>query len=531
MAKKYEFEESGLLLDTETAVLTTRAGDVVEMRHQTSEVLALLVRSPGRVVTKAEFAQHVWDGRAVSDDSLVQCIAEIRSVLGDNARSVIRTVPRKGYKFEPPMTAVSSTGSSIKKWMAAAAFGIVAMAAVVFWFLSDGTPERRTTAIAVLPLEDLSPAPHRGYLSDALSEGVITELARFPHFLVIARNSSFQFRGEPTDIREIGERLGVDYVVEGSQQFDGKRIRVTVQLIETETGSHVFSDQIERDLSDLFEVQNMIVRQVSSSVGETVMIDRPQRVAPGDVDARLRGFQARKLASQLSYENWQKALALEEQSVREEPQSAWGYIGKSLMLGTGVGANWLPNREEALAEAAELARTAMELAPDNYMSHHALGRVLSRQGKNREAILQFERAAELNPSDPIVWIGMSVPFRHTGKADKSLEVLARAAMVDPMHGDWLRAETAMAHWQLDDCESGLSSLDSMARTPDYSYPIRVAMLVCLDRVAEARVILTTYRKRRPDFTVQQLLASMPTTWKPDGTAERWIDALRQAGLN
>lgn len=140
MAKKYEFEDSGLVLDSETGLLTTRAGDVVEMRHQTGEVLALLVRSPGRVVTKAEFARQIWDGREVSDDSLVQCIAEIRSVLGDTARNMIRTVPRKGYKFEPPMTPATSTASStsFKKWMAAAAFGILAVTAVVVWFLSDG---------------------------------------------------------------------------------------------------------------------------------------------------------------------------------------------------------------------------------------------------------------------------------------------------------------------------------------------------------------------------------------------------------
>ncbi|MGR3323324.1 MAG: winged helix-turn-helix domain-containing tetratricopeptide repeat protein [Pseudooceanicola sp.] len=530
MAKSYEIEEARLVLDGETARLTTRAGDDIELRHQTREVLALLARSPGQLVTKEDFARAVWDGRMVSDDSLVQCIAEIRSALGDEGRRIIRTVPRKGYRFVPPATAAPSGPRLRGRWMAMAALGVLALVAVVLWGAERGGSERRTTAIAVLPLEDLSPAPHRGYLSDALSEGVITELARFPQFLVIARNSSFQFRGVPTDVREIGDRLGVDYVVEGSQQFDGERIRVTVQLIETESGSHVFSDQIERDLSDLFEVQNMIVRQVSSSVGETVMIDSPPRLAPGDVDARLRGFQARKLASQLSYENWQKALALEEQSVREEPQSAWGYIGKSLMIGTGVGANWIPDREAALAEATALARTAMEIAPDNYLSHHALGRVLSRQGKNHEAILQFERAAALNPSDPIVWIGMARPLRHIGDPEKALEVLERAAMVDPMHGDWLRAETAMAHWQLGECENGLASLDSMARTPDYSFPIRVAVLVCLDRIPEARDVLDAYRERRADFTLEQEMASTPANWMPEGTAERWINGLRLAGL-
>jgi tetratricopeptide (TPR) repeat protein len=265
-------------------------------------------------------------------------------------------------------------------------------------------------------------------------------------------------------------------------------------------------------------------------VGETMMIDMPTRTSPGDVDARLRGLQARKLASQLSFENWQKALALEEQSIREEPDSAWGYIGKSLMLGTATGMNWLGPKDEVLREATELARTAMELAPDNYMSHHTLGRVLTRQGKFEEAILQFERASEINPSDPIVWIGMAGPLRLSGQTERSMEVLEQAALVDPMHGDWLRAEMALTQWQTGDCEDGLSSLDSMARMTGYSYPIRVSMLVCLDRVAEARDFLREYRETRPDYTMEAARNLLPATWAPEGTAERWIAGLETAGL-
>ena len=201
------------------------------------------------------------------------------------------------------------------------------------------------------------------------------------------------------------------------------------------------------------------------------------------------------------------------------------------MLGAGVGAGWAGPKDEVVREATELARKAMELAPDNYMSHHTLGRILTRQGKFEEAILQFERAAEINPSDPIVWIGMAIPLRFTGQSERSMEVLKQAALVDPMHGDWLRAEMALTQWQTGECEDGLSSLDSMARMTGYSYPIRVSMLVCLDRVAEAREVLREYRETRPDYTMAAARDLLPATWAPEGMAERWIAGLEKAGLD
>ena len=222
--------------------------------------------------------------------------------------------------------------------------------------------------MAVLPLDDLSAAPHQGYLNDAMSEGIITDLARFPQFRVVARNSSFQFRDAPTDVRDIGETLGAGYVMEGSQQYDGARLRVTVQLVETASGAHLFAEKYERDIDDLFEVQNEIVRKVASVVGQVVLSDMPQRALPRDVDSRLRGLQARRIMTQLTYENWQKALALEETSIREEPDSAWGYIGKSLMLGVAAQLGWMTPRDEVLDESVALAETALRLDPELHVA-------------------------------------------------------------------------------------------------------------------------------------------------------------------
>lgn len=330
--KIYEFENAGVRLHADEGVLKHPDGTVVDLRPQSREVLRLLVQAPQTIITKAQFTDAVWEGRQVSEDSLVQCIAEIRSALGDNDRTLIQTVPRKGYRFNPPAaTKAPEAPGRRQRFLLIAAVALVLVAGLAVWFWPR-TNHATAPVVAVLPLDDLSAAPHQGYLHDALSEGIITELARFPQFRVVARNSSFQFRANPTDVREIGAVLGAGFVVEGSQQYDGEKLRVTVQLVETGTGAHLFSDQFDRDIQDLFVVQDEIVRHVASVVGQSILTEMPQRAARRDVDSLLRGLQARKIMSQLSYENWQKAIALEEISIREEPDSAWGYIGKSLML-------------------------------------------------------------------------------------------------------------------------------------------------------------------------------------------------------
>jgi TolB-like protein/DNA-binding winged helix-turn-helix (wHTH) protein len=528
--KKYEFSDLGVTLDGASGTLSTQAGEVIDLRPQSREVLRLLAAAPNRTITKKEFTDKVWDGRMVGEDSLVQCIADIRSALGDRDRKIIATVPRKGYRFVPDGPASATYGLSRGTLVAAAAILLTIGLATAYGVLSRNSAPRDPAVVAVLPLDDMSAAPYQGYLSDALSEGIIADLARFPQFRVIARNSSFQFRDRARDVRDIGSVLGAGYLVEGSQQYDGERIQVTVQLVDTETGVHLLSDSFERDLDDFFAVQNEIVRDVASVVGQSVLTDLPERVPATDIDSRLRGLQARRIMTQLNYENWQKALALEETSIREEPQSAWGYIGKSLMLGAAAALGWLNPRDEVLDEATRLAETAMKLDPENYMSHYTLARVLSRQDRFAESILHFQRAADLNPSDSIVWIGMSVPLLYTGETWRAIEVLDRAAQVDPLHGDWLRWQHGLAHWQADDCQAGLAAMHSMASPPVASNKALAAILVCLDRVSEAREVLGTFLDANPDWTLATEIEALPADWRPEGMAERWLDALKVAGL-
>ncbi len=528
--KIYEFKDLGIILNGSDGSLSSLSGDPIEIRPQSREVLQLLANAADRSVSKEEVTDVVWNGRMVSEDSLVQCIAEIRSAIGDGDRKIIQTVPRKGYRFVPPANTTPKPRAARTKSAILLTASLCLLAGLAYQFLLSDAAEDHPPVVAVLPLDDLSSQLHQGYLSDALSEGIITELARFPQFSVVARNSSFQFRDDPEDVREIGNVLGAGYVVEGSQQFDGQSIKVTVQLVDTENGVHLFADTYERDLDDLFVVQNQIVSQVASVVGQAVLSDMPERVQARDVDSRLRGLQARSIMTQLNRENWEKAIALEETSIREEPDSAWGYIGKSLMLVPAAILGWMEPRDEILEHSVGLARTALRLDPENYMSHYALARVLSRRGEHAESILHFERAAKLNPSDSIVWIGMSVPFLYSGRSKDALKALHRAKEVDPLHGDWLRWQLGLAYWQIDECERGLEEMQSMASPPSASAKAKVALLVCLGRISDAKEAMAAYLKVRQGFTIEIEEASTPKDWAPEGTQRRWLDAMLQAGM-
>ena len=517
-----------MVLDRANRKLSDRSGSPVPLRYRSMSVLLVLAETPGENVDRQTIVDAVWPDTHVSEDSLAQCIADIRRALGDTERNIVETVPRLGYRLVPaPVQAVQRASRLLIG--AAIAAGIAAICVVAY--LAWPKDANRTAAVAVLPLEDLSAPEHAGYLSDALSEGIITELARFPQFKVIARNSSFQFRDSPTDIREIGDTLGADYVVEGSQQFDGEDIRITIQLIETERGTHVFARKFDRKLGELLAVQDEIVGHVAATIGGTVLAHLPDRQPDRDPGSILRGLQARKLMSQPTRAHWEKALALEETSIREDPASPWGYIGKSLMLLNGVFQGWISTpRGEILDEAAQLAGKAMELAPDNYMSHYAAARILAVQKNYAAALQHYERAAELNPSDSIVFIAMSLPLLFTGQTDRAMDMLQRAKSVDPLHGDWLSWQLGWAYWQKRECDKGLEAMRAMANPPAVSKTMLAALYVCAGETAKAKDVMAGFLKTRPGYSLADEIRLNPADWKPEGTRARWLAAMREAGM-
>jgi TolB-like protein len=229
-----------------------RDGVVLPLRPKSFDVLVYLAQNPGRLIPKAELIDNVWQNVIVTENSLVQCIKEIREALQDEGQKAIETVSKRGYLFASPVVDIEGHEAEL------------AGAAVP----GPASGEQRALplpdrpSIAVLPFDNMSGDPAQDYFADGMSEDLITALSRIRWLFVIARNSTFVYKSRAVDVRQVARELGVRYVLEGSVRRAGNQLRVSAQLIDAVTGGHHWAEQYDRKLGDIFAVQDEITRSV-----------------------------------------------------------------------------------------------------------------------------------------------------------------------------------------------------------------------------------------------------------------------------
>ena len=245
MAERKSYRFGPFLVDRRSACLR-RDGVVVPLRPKTFDVLAYLAQHPGRLVPKTELIDNVWQNLNVTPNSLVQCIKEIRHALHDDTQAIIETVSKRGYLFALPVVAIDGDDPSLSAEAGE----------------SRALPLPDRPSIAVLPFDNMSGDPDQDYFADGISEDLITGLSRIRWLFVIARNSTFVYKGRAVDVRQVASELGVRYVLEGSVRRAGQRLRVSAQLIDAVTGGHHWAEQYDRELGDIFAIQDEITRSV-----------------------------------------------------------------------------------------------------------------------------------------------------------------------------------------------------------------------------------------------------------------------------
>lgn len=514
--------------DRSSGHLTDRDGLPLDLRHQSREVLAALAERPGEIVSRQSLIDSVWSGRAVSDDSVAQCIAEVRRVLGDTDKRIIETVPRAGYRLVLPEPSSRRPSTPL----VLGAMLVLAAAVIAFYWLRPGAPTERPV-IAVLPFEDFSTAPYQGQLSDAVSESIITMLARYPQLTVISRRSSFQFRTTDLGISAIAERLGADFVLEGSQYFDGSQVRITAQLIDGATEAHVWADEIDVPLEDLLVTNNRITAKVANAVGHSVIDASAARMSAGDVSALMISNAAQsRIMRGFTRENLLINLEEQEKAIRDYPESAWGYLGQALALRVGLRHGWIAGdaAEAAPTRMLDLARKAVRLDPNNYMAHHALGRVLLHNGDLEAAIGAFRRGTELNPSSSLATMGLADALVNVGRTEEALEVIERLERIDPLYGYSLQWSKSVALWQAGGCEQARDGFLAMPSMPLASYKVIAAIHHCLGDSDAATRAMSDYLADNPDWTIARERALRAEMWTAPGALERWLAALEAAGM-
>jgi adenylate cyclase len=412
----------------------------IALRPKSFEVLRYLLENTNRVVTKHELMKAIWPNIIVTDQVLTHCVAEVRQAIGDGDQAIIKTIPRRGYRFAAPVVRVAA-GAVTPAFPSRVAAPPAS---------PDSSPLSDRPSVAVLPFANLSGDPQQDYFSDGMTEDIITELS----LLVIARNSTFQYKGKAVDVRQVGRELGTLYILEGSVRRSGDRIRIAAQLIDAVTGAHRWAERYDRELHDAFAVQDEMARTIVATLATHVNRAETERALlkpPAAWEAYeyyLRGAEAffllrTRRTKALLYE----ARRLLEQSLAIDPAYA---RAAAMLAGTRLHAYIEPFDGDylnpaALDRALELAETAVHLDPLLPQARAQLGFVLVYKGQHDAALAEFERAFALNPN--FIDHRYAQALMYAGEPARAIEVLELNIRLDPFQPSPFQL-MGLAHYML-----------------------------------------------------------------------------------
>lgn len=450
----YRFGE--FTLDTTRGVLL-RNQDEVNLRPQSIAVLQILLENHGQLVSKDELYDRVWSGKAVTDDSLTQCVADIRRALDDTDRKLLRTLPRRGYIFDgevsierPARDAAEIAASSrIRPVAVLAGLLLAAWLGWSFWLAPNRSP-----SIAVLPLINMSAVPENTFFSEGVHEDILTNLSRVDNLRVISRTTVSRYPDFPQSVQDIARELDVQYIVEGSVRRIGNHVRITVQLVDALEDRHLWARNYDRELVDVFGTQSQVARDITNSIQLEILPDSvgalekmpTESVKAYDLYTRANSIHRGEAISEDAYRRQRELL---EAAVAEDPDfaEAWARLNDHLdeMARTIVQDRWFGETEEEreayLAQTREAAKRALDRAvaldPDSVATLVALG---------TDAVSEFEdlefrtgrkqyldRALELDPNNAWTWYSLGWWGWDAGHVAKGTEAILKALELDPFH--------------------------------------------------------------------------------------------------
>ena len=418
------------LLDTGRETLFEH-GVPVSIGSRALALLRALVEARGQIVTKSALMDAAWPNVSVEESNLTVQVAELRRRLrgSPDSEDWIATFPRVGYRFVGPLSIDEPAALAPR---------------------ADEEP-----VIAVLPFQNLSGDPEQVYFSDGITDDVITELSRFRQLMVIARNSSFAFRGKCMDVREIGRALGASYVIEGNVRRAGNRVRITVQLIDAPNGTHVWAERYDRAIEDVFDVQEEIAQSIVATVAQRVFDAgeiAARRRPPQDIRAYDLFLRALRLDdTSFTPEAQAQVEALYEQARAIDPTFARAYTGlafihsnRSIDVIAGVQAQ--PDEHRLLG--LRLAEEALALDPNDPRVHCTLGTMCARVRDFERAERHLDLARAMNPNDATIQIYWAWLQGATGKPERGMAAAELALRLNPRHSLWYDMFLARLHFQL-----------------------------------------------------------------------------------
>lgn len=516
-------------LDPERRELHRRS-EVIGVGPQVFDLLLHLVENRDRVVSKDDLLQAVWGGRIVSESTMTSHINAVRKAIGDNGdeQRLVRTIARKGFRFVGEVSQSQSTDRPTVPSDALLGSGVTLLQALAL-------PDK--PSIAVLPFHNLTADAEQEYFADGVVEDIIAALSRFRWLFVIARNSSFTYKGSPVDVKEVGRQLGVRYVLEGSVRKAGNRVRITGQLIDATAGTHLWAERFEGTLEDIFELQDQIAESVVGAISpklEQAEIERAKRKPTGSLDAYDYYLRGMAKVHSGKREEIEDALSLFCKAIELDPEFASAYGMASWCHFWRKVNGWMTDRQVEITEGRRLARLAIELGRDDAVAltrgGHALGHLA---GDLDGGIALIDRALLLNPNLAPAWFlgGFLRAFR--GETDGAIEHFAHAVRLSPLDPEMFRmqAGTALAHFFAGRFDTASAWAEKAVQNLP-SFLIAVALVAAshakAGRMDKARPAMQSLREFDPSLRVANLRDWLPIH-RPEDLAS-FADGLRLAGL-
>jgi len=510
------------LLDTDRRELS-REQVPVAVEPQVFDLVVHLMENRDRVVSKDELIDKIWHGRSVSESTLTSRINAARKAIGDSGanQALIRTIARKGFRFVGAVQ--TQRGAALPE------LGRVAQAPQAALALPD------RPAIAVLPFTNMSGDREQDYFSDGISEDIITALSKLRWFFVVARNSSFVYKGRAVHMHEVARELGVRYVLEGSVRRSGDRLRISAQLNDVSTGSHLWAERYDRELADIFAVQDEITEAIVAAIEPqlyTAESFRAQQKPPGSLDAWDLVMRALSHYWRITHEDNAAAQGLLEQATAIDPAygKALGLLATSHIFGAHMG--WADMAMTVpVAERAALA--AVEADREDAWAHHGLAYTYLFRRRFDDALAEFELTLQLNPNFAMAHAFYGVTLCYAGRwrdGDAAARRALRLSPRDPLAAIYCGV-AAYAQFIGRNYEGAVQmARESMRQRADFvgAHRVLTAAAGMLGDPQLAAYALRGLQRTQPGISLAWLTRELPMRRAED--REHYLQGFRRAGM-
>jgi adenylate cyclase len=590
---------AGLVLDLDAWTLARESGEAIALTRGELALLRVFVTRPGRVISRDTLLDALANRRFEPFDRSVDVlVGRLRRKIEPDPKEprLIVTVPGEGYRFDglakpqpsdrkpsidvlapqnderreeqeagsgaPPEESVEGKPKAEAKpspqataadrakppaskprfgsaRLAAAIAALVVLAVAGGSFLLGGRltnpPRAPRLSIVVLPFANLSGDPAQDYFVDGVTENLTTQLSRISDSLVIARNTAFTYKGRNVDAKEIGKALGVRYALEGSVQREQGRLRVNAQLIDTETGAHLWADVFDEDVADLLKVQDQVVARLARALGPELVRAEAEKASsknPDAVDLAIRGWdlvlRANRLPSEDKRETFRQARSLFDRALEIDPNDPLAVAGSAETYLVDFGFGWRDPGTDYEAKVLGQANRAIVLSPENIPAYYTKAMYLAETARPSQALDVTDAGLAINPNDVLLYLPRAQAENALGRFEQARADAQRAMWLSPR--DFLNG---VFHMIAGDAEINLghfdAAIDAYRKTLDsgfrefFIYARLSAAYADAGRIDEAKASLAEARRLNPNITVKSMIEHMPN-WPAV------FDGVRKAGL-